>query len=126
MFSVVTWVCFRLTKTNAYASTCKSTKCYLIESSEGYLLFDSGWPGEYRELKDNMKAQGLNLKDVKSFVVSHFHLDHAGLAGVLIQNGVKFIVFENQVTHIDEMEALIRRGKYRYRAIDKSLCANID
>ena len=98
---------------------CK-TKCYLIKASDGFLLFDASWPGQYRLFKDTVKALGIRLKEIRAFVVSHFHPDHAGLAGMFAANGIPFIVFENQVEYIDEMEALIRRKGYPYTAIDKS------
>ncbi len=98
---------------------CK-TKCYLIQASGGYLLFDAGWPGQYRFFKDVAKAAGIRMKDVTAFVVSHFHADHAGLAGMFVANGIRFVVFENQVNQIDEMENLIRRKGYPYKAIDKT------
>jgi len=105
--------------TKIHTLNCK-TKCYLIESSEGYLLFDTGWPGQYRLFKDVARESGIRLKDVKTFVVSHFHPDHAGLAGVFVANGIQFMVFENQLNRIDEMEDLIRRKGYPYTAIDKT------
>jgi glyoxylase-like metal-dependent hydrolase (beta-lactamase superfamily II) len=98
---------------------CK-TKCYLIQASEGYLLFDAGWPGQYRLFKDTAKAAGIRMKDVIAFVVSHFHMDHAGLAGIFVANGIRFVVFENQQNQIDEMEGLIGRKGYPYTPIDKS------
>ena len=98
---------------------CK-TKCYLIQASEGWLLFDAGWVGQYRIFKDAAKAAGIRMKDIKTFVVSHFHADHAGLAGMFVANGIRFVVFENQVNQIDEMEGLIGRKGYAYTAIDKT------
>ncbi len=98
---------------------CKS-KCYLIQASKGYLLFDAGWPGQYHLFKDAAKAANIRMKDVTAFIVSHFHPDHAGLAGIFVANGIRFVVFQNQVNHIDAMENLIRRNGYPYTAIDNT------
>ena len=110
---------FRGTVTKIHTLACK-TKCYLIQALEGYLLFDAGWPGKHSLFKDAAKAAGVRMKDIMAFVVSHFHADHAGLAGMFVANGIRFVVFENQVNQIDEMEGLMRRKGYPYTAIDKS------
>jgi glyoxylase-like metal-dependent hydrolase (beta-lactamase superfamily II) len=98
---------------------CK-TKCYLIQATEGYLLFDAGWVGQYGLFKDAVKTAGIRMKDIKAFVVSHFHPDHAGLAGMFVANGMRFVVFEHQLKQIEEMEALIARKGDPYTAIDKT------
>lgn len=98
---------------------CK-TKCYLIQASGGYLLFDAGWPGKYSLFKDQTKLAGIRMKDIVAFVVSHFHVDHAGLAGMFIANGIRFVVFENQANHIDWMEDMMERKGYPYTAIDRT------
>jgi glyoxylase-like metal-dependent hydrolase (beta-lactamase superfamily II) len=98
---------------------CKSTNCFVIEAAGGYLLFDTGWVNEYGDFRDNLKGANISPKDIKWFVVSHFHVDHAGLAGLLINNGKEFVVFENQREHIDEMEEFIAAKNYVYTKIDR-------
>jgi glyoxylase-like metal-dependent hydrolase (beta-lactamase superfamily II) len=104
---------------NVYTVKCKSTNCYLIEASEGYLLFDAGWVNEYGNFRNSLKENNISTKEIKWFIVSHFHIDHAGLAGMLLNNGKEFIVFENQIEQINEMEEFIGRKKYSYTRIDK-------
>lgn len=101
-------------------ANCKSTRCYLIQSNKGYLLFDAGWPNEYSNFKDNVKVLGIRINEIKHVIVSHFHMDHAGLVGILQDKGIVLHVFENQVEQIDEMEELILRKKYVYTRIDKT------
>jgi len=98
----------------------KSTNCYFIDTGNGLLAFDAGWPNTYREYKDRLREQGYSVKNIKWLIVSHFHIDHAGLAGVLVENGVSFFVFPNQLAAISEMEALIERKNMAYRPIDQS------
>lgn len=99
---------------------CKNVKCYLIHASEGYLLFDAAWPDQYPLFKDSVKAAGIRLKEIRAVVVSHFHIDHAGLAGMISAKGIRFVVFENQVRAIDAMERLIERKGYPYTPIEKA------
>ena len=104
---------------NIYCVDCKNVYCYLIETREGFLLFDAGWVNKYGIFKDSLKAINLSPKDIRWFIVSHFHIDHAGLAGILQNNNKDFIVFDNQEKQIDEMEKLIENKKYTYKKIDK-------
>ncbi|MBN2051638.1 MAG: MBL fold metallo-hydrolase [Spirochaetales bacterium] len=105
---------------------CKNVKCYLLPSSEGWFLFDAAWPHQYSLFRDSVKALGIRMKDIKRFVVSHFHIDHAGLAGMFMANGMEFTVFENQTAHLDEMEALIERKGYPYTKIKKPSLQNMN
>ncbi len=104
--------------TEIHTIDCKNVKCYLIASNNGYLLFDAGWPHQYGLFKDGVKELGTSVKEITTFIVSHFHIDHAGLAGILTANGKDFIVFENQQESLREMEKFIERKGYSYRKID--------
>ena len=103
--------------TGIHTIDCKNVKCYLIESNNGYLLFDAGWPHQYSLFKDSVKTLGVSVKDITTFIVSHFHIDHAGLGGILSSNGEEFIVFENQRKSLTEMEDFIERKGYYYKRI---------
>lgn len=98
----------------------QSTNCYFIDTGSGLLAFDAGWPNTYREYKDCLKEQGHSVKNIQWLIVSHFHLDHAGLAAILAENGAAFIVFKNQLDAIRDMELLIERKKMLYRKLDLS------
>ena len=97
---------------------CKNVKCYLIGSNNGYLMFDAGWPHQYSLFKDRVRELGISVKEITTIIVSHFHIDHAGLAGILTANGKEFVVFENQQKSLTEMETFIERRGYSYRKID--------
>lgn len=100
---------------------CKNVKCYLVKSATGYLMFDAGWPHQYTLWKDSVRSLGIGVKEISHIIVSHFHIDHAGLAGLLVSNGKDFTVFENQVKYIDEMETFIAKNGYPYRRIDRKM-----
>jgi len=98
----------------------KSTYCYCINSNSGLLAFDALWPDSYKAYKDGLREYGQNVKNIRWLIVSHFHIDHAGLAGILGRNGVQFIVFTNQLAAISDMEKLIERKEIPYQRIDQS------
>ena len=99
----------------------KSTNCHFIDTGNGLLAFDVGWPDTFREYRDCLKSAGRRVDDIRWFMVSHFHMDHAGLAGVLADRGIVFWVFENQIGGIDEMEDLLARKNIPYSPINRAL-----
>jgi glyoxylase-like metal-dependent hydrolase (beta-lactamase superfamily II) len=92
----------------------------LIDTGKGLLAFDAGWPDTYRDYKDFLKSYGYKITDIKWLIVSHFHIDHAGLAGLMVEKGVQFFVFKNQLYAIDEMESLIAKKGMPYYKINLS------
>jgi glyoxylase-like metal-dependent hydrolase (beta-lactamase superfamily II) len=58
---------------------------YAFAAGGGLVLLDTGWPVDtaWEALAAGLEAIGAGLPDVRGVLVSHMHLDHAGLAGRL-------------------------------------------
>ena len=100
-----------------------NTNCFFIwnNSREEVLAIDAGWPCTFNEYKKNLKPLGIKFEDIKYAVVTHFHMDHAGLIGDFVYSGVQCLTFDLQVFAIDEMERIIQKNKeyFEYRRIQK-------
>jgi glyoxylase-like metal-dependent hydrolase (beta-lactamase superfamily II) len=59
------------------------TLVYALESPKGLVLIDAGWqhPDAWSALYGGLSTLGLDIADVRGVVVTHYHPDHAGLAG---------------------------------------------
>ncbi|GAA3980980.1 MBL fold metallo-hydrolase [Actinomadura viridis] len=59
------------------------TLVYALDGPRGPVLVDAGWQHEdaWSALKNGLAVLGLDVGDVSGVVVTHFHPDHAGLAG---------------------------------------------
>lgn len=59
------------------------TLVYALESPRGHVLIDAGWEHDdsWGVLRDGLATLGGDVKDVYGVIVTHFHPDHAGLAG---------------------------------------------
>ncbi|MFC4076096.1 MBL fold metallo-hydrolase [Salinithrix halophila] len=78
----------------------KIIKSYLVKGSQGYTLIDTGlhydgaleaWEGARREI-------GFNWPEVERIVLTHYHPDHYGLAGLLQQRtGAPVLISETDV-----------------------------
>ena len=98
-----------------------NTNCYFMACAGGWLAIDAGWPGTLSEYRAHSHAHGVPLEAVRHALVTHFHLDHAGLFGEFQLLGIECVVFEEQLPHIAPMEATITRGKASYQPIDSRL-----
>ncbi len=58
---------------------------YAFASEDGLVLLDSGWDSEvsWQALCSGLRSFGAGPADVRGVLVSHLHLDHAGLGGRL-------------------------------------------
>jgi len=102
-----------------------NTNCYFVESSidNSLLAIDAGWPCTLYEYQRALKTIGYSFKNIKWAIVTHFHMDHAGLIGEFINEGITCYSFENQTLNdIDEMEKIILKNKEysAYQQINKS------
>jgi len=101
-----------------------NTNCYFLESSinNSLLAIDAGWPCTLYEYQRELKTIGCFFKNIKWVIVTHFHMDHAGLVGEFIKEGITCYTFENQTSNdIDEMERVILKNKEYsgYQKIDR-------
>ncbi|MFZ5858903.1 MAG: MBL fold metallo-hydrolase [Chloroflexota bacterium] len=85
-----------------------STNYYALETTNGKLLVDCGWPGSLPEFTAVAKRKGLDLRQIKHIFVTHFHMDHAGLAQDLKNLGAKLIVMESQTDYIQPLNEYLR------------------
>lgn len=100
----------------------RHSDCAFDVAPDGALLaFDLGWPCSLHEYARGMKSIGLSLKGVRLAIASHFHMDHAGLVGEMIEEGIRVVVTPAQFDAIDEMERVIKKDRLYggYRVIDK-------
>jgi endoribonuclease LACTB2 len=94
----------------------KSIHLYLLESETHLLLIDTGFPNTLFELGREMRKTGHKIKDIDYFIVTHFHIDHAGAVQELKNEGVKFVLFDLQENYIQPLE-MMAKEKWVYTPI---------
>jgi ribonuclease/clavin/mitogillin len=77
-----------------------STNYYVLADKTPKLLIDVGFPGTLPKLQHQCKRAGVQLSDIKHFLLTHYHPDHAGLAQELKRTGAKLIVMETQLSFV--------------------------
>src|SRR5665811_2511938 len=82
------------------------TNSYLIQTNDGWLMFDCDCAGTFAKLAKALKTEGISLGEVNYLLVSHFHPDHAGLAQTLKEMGVILLVMEEQRAFLHVQDAI--------------------
>ncbi|MEV7009826.1 MBL fold metallo-hydrolase [Streptosporangium sp. NPDC051022] len=91
------------------------TLIYAIESPSGPVLVDAGWnhPDAWLALRDGLSTAGMDIREVRGVVVTHFHPDHAGLAGQVRQESGAWVAMHEAdvalIKNLHEIEDDVRR-----------------
>ncbi|MEO0684062.1 MAG: MBL fold metallo-hydrolase, partial [Cyanobacteria bacterium J06649_11] len=51
---------------------------FLIQSHNGWVLIDTGYPGTIELLRSSLDRLGLKIPDIQHIVLTHLHPDHTG------------------------------------------------
>ena len=67
---------------------------YLVKEDDGCLLIDTGTntPATAETLQASLAQLGVRFADLRYVVITHFHSDHAGLAGLIQQHSAAEII----------------------------------
>jgi len=98
----------------------QSTNYYAIQTKDGKLLVDCGWPGTLPQFTGALKRKGISLNEIKYLLVTHFHPDHAGLTQELKNQGAKLILPECQRDFIVPFADYFKAKTYPYIEIKQN------
>jgi glyoxylase-like metal-dependent hydrolase (beta-lactamase superfamily II) len=98
-----------------------STNYYLLQSSCGWVMIDTGWPGTLPKYLNLLKQKNININQIKYLIITHFHPDHAGLVQAIKDFGASLILHTSQVPYIDELKDFFKRKpQYPFKDIATS------
>jgi len=80
---------------------------YLIRHADGVVLIESGPGSTLASLEAGLAKEGLSPRDVTHVLLTHIHLDHAGAAGWLAQQGAEIYVHPVGAPHMLNPEKLL-------------------
>lgn len=80
---------------------------YLIRSADAVVLVESGPGSTLPGLEAGLAKEGLSPPDVTHVLLTHIHLDHAGAAGWLAQQGAEIYVHPVGAPHMLNPEKLL-------------------
>ena len=88
---------------------------YLIPHSDGALLVESGPGSTTAALQKGLEMHGMKVADLSHVLLTHIHLDHAGAAGWLAQQGVQVCVHPVGAPHMLNPDKLITSATRIYK-----------
>ncbi|HKK80460.1 MAG TPA: MBL fold metallo-hydrolase, partial [Phaeodactylibacter sp.] len=80
---------------------------FLVETSEGPILFETGPYSTFDNLKAEVERHGHQLADIKHVFVTHIHLDHAGAAWALAELGADIYLHPVGQGHMHDPSKLV-------------------
>ncbi len=80
---------------------------YLIRHPDGAILIESGPGSTQAALQAGLAVNGFPISDVTHVLLTHIHLDHAGAAGWLAQQGAQIYVHPVGAPHMLNPEKLL-------------------
>jgi len=81
----------------------------LLNGPGGLTLIDPGPTSCLPALEAGLRDRGVTLRDVRTLVLTHIHLDHAGAAGTIVERvpGIRVYVHERGAPHLIDPEKLL-------------------
>jgi glyoxylase-like metal-dependent hydrolase (beta-lactamase superfamily II) len=81
----------------------------VLTAADGVTLIDPGPTSCLPALEAGLRERGLGLRDVRSVLLTHIHLDHAGAAGTIAERvpGARVFVHERGAPHMIDPTKLL-------------------
>ena len=88
----------------------------LLNGPGGLTLIDPGPTSCLAALEAGLRDQGLSLRDVRTLLLTHIHLDHAGATGTIVERvpAVRVYVHERGATHMIDPARLLASATRLY------------
>ena len=98
-----------------FAGLPDSIASFLLETSEGPIIFETGPHATLPYLERGLKEHGWRLKDLKHVFLTHIHLDHAGAAWALAEKGAQIYLHPRGAKHMMDPSRLYTSAKRIYQ-----------
>lgn len=96
-----------------------NTNTYYVKGDDVGVLVDTDWAGTLPAFFKEIKRQGISIDSIKYLLVTHYHPDHMGIAGELMEQGVQLVVMDLQQEYIHFSDSIFEKDKrVNYSPID--------
>jgi glyoxylase-like metal-dependent hydrolase (beta-lactamase superfamily II) len=88
----------------------------LVTGPGEVILIDPGPTSCLPRLESGLRDRGLSLRDVRTILLTHIHLDHAGATGTIVErvNGIRVYVHERGAPHLIDPSKLMASAARLY------------
>lgn len=100
-----------------YVSGIKWVASYLLDTSKGLILIDTGMENTLFLLLESIRKIGRDPANIKCILISHAHYDHCGAACLLQKyTGAKLMMSRDDLPNLHEKSELLLSGGYHFSA----------
>lgn len=93
----------------------KAIACFLVETSIGPILIETGPHSVLPNLEKALQAKGYELADIKHVFLTHIHLDHAGAAWAFAELGAAIHLHPFGAKHMASPSKLMESARRIYK-----------
>lgn len=89
-----------------------NTNTYYISNGHVGILVDTDWAWTLPAFYKTIKSKGIKIENIKYLIITHYHPDHMGLAGDLVELGIKLMVIDVQCDFIHSSDSIFQREEH--------------
>ncbi len=97
-----------------------NTNTFFIRGNKTGLLIDTDYAGTLPDFYKAMKNAGIRMEDIEYVLVTHYHPDHMGLVGQLIEQGIRLLLVDIQKTAVHFSDKIFEKDKLPYNIINEA------
>ena len=99
----------------------------VVQGASGVALIDPGPTTTLDHLRAALTSRGIGIRDVRQVLLTHIHLDHAGVTGTLVRENpaIEVFVHERGAPHLADPARLIASASRLYGADMEKLWGEI-
>lgn len=91
---------------------------YLLEGKDGWSIIDTGlnYPAAQKIWERSLTSLGIDFTEIRNVVVTHFHIDHVGLAGwIQEKSGCRVFMSAQELEYMDKFQDIYVDNDYELR-----------
>ncbi len=88
---------------------------YLVETTEGPVLIETGPYSTFEHLEREVDAKGYKLEDIRHVLITHIHLDHAGAAWAMAEREATIYLHPFGYKHMHDPSKLVASARRIYQ-----------
>lgn len=97
-----------------------NTNTFFIRGNEGGLLIDTDYAGTMPAFYKAIKSANIKVSDITYVLATHYHPDHMGLIGELMNQGVKLLLVDTQKEAVHFSDRIFKKDNLTYTAINET------
>lgn len=97
-----------------------NTNTFFIRGSHGGLLVDTDYAGTLPAFYKALKENDIRLMEIDYILATHYHPDHMGLTGALMEQGVKLLLMDVQKDFVHDSDRIFAKDKIPYTPIEEA------